>query len=159
METNQQQGQSQKRIKFFNILSLDNVINKAIKTPKKPKEIHIKSKIDLKIEKLKTNYINNIDMTIKPIEKSKDLIVGQYNHNDSIAGFLQESHPDLNKFINTNEWLKIVASTNKLIVTTRNKFRITITTISQYSKSVTITDHKKNTLFKGVQTVNFKTTN
>lgn len=144
MENNNQQP---KKTKFFNVLPLEKVIKQADDTPKRMRATHNKDKIQKRVEKLKQNRINYFE----GMEIDKTPQIGE-----SISGFLNECHPDLRKFIDNNEWLKIVASPGRMIVETRNKFRIVIDVISRFSKSVSIKDGKGNEVFNGLQTVHFK---
>lgn len=133
--------EQKKPTKIFNIISLDKVNEKAAKTAKRPKAA-IKV---AKIGKLKTNKVNSPDLY-------PDLSLMEYSDN-SIKGFLNDCHPDVRKFIDVNEWSKITASPGKLVITTRNRFNISIESISRDIKSIVIKDHKKNVLFKDRQQI------
>jgi hypothetical protein len=131
--------EQKKPTKIFNVISLVTVNEKAAKTAKRPKAA-IKV---AKVGKLKTNKVNSPDLY-------PDLSLLEYSPN-SIRGFLGDCHPDVRKFIETNEWAKIVATPGKLTVTTRNRFTVVIESISRDVKSIVIRDHKKRVHFKDRQ--------
>ncbi len=133
--------------KFFNILPLEGTFKRASEVAKKPKATYNKEHIDRKVAGLKTNKANSIDYSAGlQIQASEN----------SIDGYLAECHPDVRKFIEANEWTKIVAAPHTLVVTLRNKFRVAIENISRYSKSINIKDNRGNVIFKGVQTISYK---
>ena len=141
------QQPKKQRIKFFNILPLDKVNKKASDTPKRARQTYNKTTIEKKVSTLKSNKVNT---TIY------DSVLQANDSNNTIQAFLNECHPDVRKFIEVNEWAKIVATASDLIVTTRNRFIITIGNISKYSKQINIKDNKGKLIFNGVQTVGFK---
>lgn len=137
-----------RKIKFYSLTPLDDVNKKASQAVKRPRQTHDKSKIEKKVNSLKLNSTNTLNYN------DSDISVN-YSDN-SISGFLYECHPDLRKFIDNNEWYKITSTAGKVIITTRNRFRITIDNVSRVSKSVTIKDNKHNVIFNGIQKTHYK---
>lgn len=139
---------TEKTVRKFKVLPLDNAVETAKNTIKQPRaKVNIK-KIETKVSKLNKKKVNSI------YEIDPKFILSNNDYN-SVRGFLNDCHPDLRKFIDRNEWVKIVGSAGEIAVTTRNKFRITIKSISRNIKSIVIKDNKKNIIFKGNQTAYF----
>ena len=151
-------------------MSTENPKTKPIEA-KKPKTV-IKRKfspinITLALKKAKATVKKESKKNTKfrPTEKkSKDYfsdyaIVNEHSAIETMDGsirkYLNECHPDINKFIEENEIKKLVAQCGCLTITTKNDFRVTIKTVSAHQKHVHIVDRKKNILFTGKIQVSF----
>lgn len=130
--------------KFIKIVSLDDAVATAKKAVKRVTKITSKQKIEKKVSKIQHNKVNGISYN--------DLDYKEPNYTPNcIKEFLGSCHKDLRKFIDQNEWTKIVANSDGLRITTKNRFNISITNVSRNSKSVLIRDHKKKIIFSGLQ--------
>lgn len=65
----------------------------------------------------------------------------------SVQAYINECHPDVLKFIRENEPISIKGEPGKLIILTRNKFRVEITDTGIRKRRVSITDRKGEKLF------------
>lgn len=140
---NQVEKYKAKSIKIFNIIDLT-------KARKKAKEEQSRKTIVFKVKKTKVskNYIE------EPITIGQDSILKAQE--GSIQQFLNECHPEVRQFINENHPTSFTAKCGQLIVTTRNKVRVIITTIGKFQKKVSIIDRHKNILFNNITTMVFK---
>jgi hypothetical protein len=134
--------------KFIKIVSLDDAVETAKKAVKRVTKPTSKVKLEKKVSKIQYNRVNGVsfeDLNFKEPEWTPNCI----------KEFLRGCHKDLNKFIDQNEWTKIIANADGLRITTKNRFNIAITNISRNTKSVLIRDHKKKVIFKGLQNTYF----
>jgi len=143
-EINQPQSKVVK-VKIFNQIDLTkaNKIAKVSKPTEKAKKI-LKTKV-----KVSKNYIDYSDELISNdthIETSPA----------SIRRFIDDSHPDVRKFIFENQIYKLKAEAGILTVTTRNSFKVVIKVHSDNARHITITDPKRNVVFKGISVFTVK---
>lgn len=122
--------------KIFNIIDLTRANN--IAKISKPKE----SLKEVYANKVKTskNYIET-DVTIN----SDTLLASQPG---SVKKFIDECHPDIKKFIMENKPASIKATIGELVVMTRNGFTIRVSTTGLNTRFVTITDRRRNLVFR-----------
>lgn len=140
-----------KKVRIFNVIDLTKANERASKTVRIARKVNNQKKIEKKVQSIQNNTINKqfeaIALNPKELEQT---------NTGSIQKFLNECHTDIRKFIHNNEILKVVAQPGTLIVTTRNRFTVTINIISTFVKSFEIKDKRGNILFKGNQKVSFK---
>lgn len=88
---------------------------------------------------------------VKPVAESY-IFETQTN---SIREFLNQTHPDVRKLIDNSKINKIVARTHEIEVTTDNKLRIIIATVSRFERRITITQ-KRRVIFDEKSKLSFK---
>lgn len=154
METKPATSEPKKtNVRFFSLLSTEKINSLAAKEPKVRYKALSKEKMDNKIERLRRNSLNkNHDFLQNPIQSNSTIKTQQ----NSIQDLLNECSDDVKKFIHHNELMKIVAQPGRLVITTRNRFRLTIDVISKFSKKINIKDRKGNVLLDAVQTLGYK---
>lgn len=129
--------------RIFKPIDITNAIKKAKTVPKKEAK---------KGKKYKSSFAKEKDdYTIVSIS-DRQLIEA---HESSIQKYLNECHPDIKTFIESNEIKKLTAAPGTLTVVTKNNFRVVIKTTSANEKHVKITDAKKKVLFDAKTVVNF----
>jgi hypothetical protein len=141
METTNQQ-QKPKSIKIFNKIDLTKAVKKAKET-KELKPVVYKAKV-----KKSKNYVE------------EPVTIGQTDllsiEEGSIRKYIDECHPEVKDFIHENHAETITAKCGQLIIVTRNKMRIVITTTGKFQRKVLITDKNKVVLFNDITEVKFK---
>lgn len=125
----------------FKILSMDKVLAKSKKV--KPT---IDSKRKDTTKKVKYTFLE---------EKYKDVIPIHefYTKEGSVQDFLDECHPDVRNFIETNRPSKYIAETGRLLVVTQNRFRIEIKITGKYTRQVVIKDNRRKIIYNGESVV------
>lgn len=122
---------------IFKILSMKGVSEKA-------------KKVKPSVDKKRKNTTRKSKLT--PLEfKYKDItpIHEFYTKDGSVQDFLNECHPDVKDFIDTNKPVKYTAEAGRLIVTTANKFRIEVKITGKHTRQVTIKDNRRETIYNG----------
>lgn len=129
--------------RVFKPIDITTVTKKANTTPKK------ETKKNTKYKPSKTKDVTPI---AEILTGERTIIEAQEG---SIQKYLNECHPDIRTFIESNEIKKVTAKCSNLVVVTKNNFRVDIKTISAYEKLVKITDHKGKVLFNDKTKVSF----
>lgn len=143
METQTNQPKP-KTIRIFNNIDLTKAIKKAKEEPQVKKNV-----IKVKVKKSKSYKEEPVTVFETDILSIQD---------GSIFKFIGECHPEIRKFIDENHPETITAKCGQLIIVSKNKVRIVISTLGAYKRKVLITDRKKNVLFNDITDVKFKTT-
>jgi len=130
-----------KETKTFKVLSLKSIKESASKA---------KRIVDTK----RKNTTKKVRLT--PLEeKYKDVkpIYEFFTQINSIQEYIDQTHPDIKDFIDTNKPIKYVAEAGRLVITMNNKYRIEIKTTGKYTRQIIIKDNKNKIVFNGISEV------
>lgn len=67
---------------------------------------------------------------------------------NSIQQLLNSCHRDVKEFINQNEIAMVNAGSDGVVITTKNRFRVNISTLGTHKRKIIITDSKRNIMLK-----------
>ena len=128
-------GRVVKVTRLFNKIDL----TKAVKKAKEEKPV-VKRVMKAKV-KVGKNYKEEKNVSFDTFFKSQP---------GSVQDYLNECHPDVRTFIKNNEACSIKGEPGKLIILTRNKFRVEISDVGVGERKVRITDKRGEILSEAV---------
>lgn len=144
MSTENKQNSEQKKVTFKPVFKSINLskVKKGIVLTKTPK---VKIPVKKKASSLDIKFAD-----VKPVTENFVFNIQE----NSIKEYLTQCHPDIKKLVADDNIASVKALTHGLVVTTKDKLRISIDTISRFERAISIT-RKKELLFKGISVVSF----
>lgn len=138
------QNNQQKKVTFKPVF-------KSINLSKVKKETTVvkKAKVAIPVKK-KMSAMDKKFIDVKPVAEAFVFSIQE----NSIKEYLVQCHPDIKKLVADDNIVSVKALTHGLVVTTKDKLRICIDTVSRFERAITII-RRKEVLFKGKSVVTF----